>query len=603
MSKDLKVHLDHLIKRQNLRYTKPKKLEHSEFHSPQKSDSNIRFSDIQQEEGWFSRLVKPDFQRATSAWTPDGCADFLNSVVRRRIIPSIILWRNDETGLVYVLDGAHRLSVLRAWMTDDWGDKANDFYAKSENHTEIITAAHEARELINKKVGAFMDFSEAAKELWEITDKGEAPLRKMSTQRFGMAKFYTDIVHSSRTLHAQWEAGNYEAAEESFLAINRQGAPLDDLESNLIEYRNGSFSRITMSIANAGAPGHYWPKPTSTDELSKHVIDLASSFDNRCHTLHNILFVPPFDTKIKDINVPFMVAPGHFRKHQHLVEALPLLSDGITATKESLPNLLSKDYKSSAENIILNAEATLTKLEDKISHLSNNENNPNSLSLVPLIYWYNKQGSYVRALFYGFCHWLLSGSSEDIKMRKIAFSAVRGELELVFINYKNEFSDIQHRGGAGLKSTFKIASAIQDIIEVLINTESTEETSSKIKKIFGKPQTLDKKENTGRSFTIRTKAEINIREMLTSSIKCQICEGVLDLKQSVQYDHIDHYSKSFNSAPSNGRPTHPFCNLFREKISSIRKKDSVISLPPLKPENTKANNAIQLSLFDSFPGF
>ena len=282
MSKETKVHLDHLIRRQSLRYTKPKKGDYLDFHSPQKSDSNIRFSDVQQEDGWFSRLVKPDFQRATSAWSPEGCANFLHSVVRRRIIPSIILWRNDETTLVYVLDGAHRLSVLRAWMTDDWGDKAEEFYVKSENYNEVISSAHEARETVNKKIGAFKEFSEAAKELREIINAGEAPRHKMQTKRFEMAQFYNDIVHSSRTLHAQWEGGDYEAAEESFLAINRQGAPLDDLESNLIEYRKGSFSRITMSIANAGTPGHYWPEPTSTDDISATTFNITRTFDRRC---------------------------------------------------------------------------------------------------------------------------------------------------------------------------------------------------------------------------------------------------------------------------------------------------------------------------------
>lgn len=602
MSKDTKVHLDHLIRRQSLRYTKPIKSNYPDFHSPQKSDTNIRFSDVQQEDGWFSRLVKPDFQRATSAWTPEGCANFLHSVVRRRIIPSIILWRNDETGLVYVLDGAHRLSVLRAWMTDDWGDKAGEFYTRSENYKEILSSALEARETVNRKIGAFQEFSEAAKELREITNEGEAPRHKMQAKRFEMAQFYNDIVHSSRTLHAQWEGGDYEAAEESFLAINRQGAPLDDLESNLIEYRKGSFSRITMSIANAGAPGHYWPEPTSADDMPTTVIEIAKTFDRRCSALHDILFVPPFDSKILDINVPFMVAPGHFRKHQHLVEALPLLSDGISISKESLISILAKDHKSAPEEIILNAEKTIKTLEAKISHLGNINNNPQSLSLAPLIYWYNKQGSYVRALFYGFCHWLLSGSDEEIKTKKIAFSAVRGELEATLTTYKNEFSDIQHRGGAGLKSITKIAETIQDLIQILIKSKDKDTAKKDIASFFGIPNSSDKRTNKSRTFTTKSKAEINIREMLLASVKCQICDGIVDLKQAVQYDHISHYAKSSNSDPSNGRPTHPFCNLFREQITKVRQRTQTIQLPNLKSDSHRSQSNAQLNLFDSFPG-
>jgi hypothetical protein len=77
----------------------------------------------------------------------------------------------------------------------------------------------------------------------------------------------------------------------------------------------------------------------------------------------------------------------------------------------------------------------------------------------------------------------------------------------------------------------------------------------------------------------------------------------VDLKQSVQYDHIDHYSKSLNSSPTNGRPTHPFCNLFREKIAEAKKKKQSFKLPALKNEHPKNQTATQLTLFDSFPGF
>ncbi|WP_082075408.1 HNH endonuclease signature motif containing protein [Pseudomonas sp. 2(2015)] len=602
MNNETKVHLDHLIKRQSLRYKNPQKNEFQDYVAPQKSDSNIRFSDIQEEDRWFSRLVKPDFQRATCAWTPEGCVNFLTSVIRRRIIPSIILWRNSSTGFVYVLDGAHRLSVLRAWMIDDWGDKDAAFYAKSENYTEILKAAAEARKHVNDKVGEFKQYSEAAKELRKINTAGEAPRQVMSPERFDMAQFYLDIFESSKTLHAQWEGGDYDAAEESFLAINRQGAPLDDLESNLIEYRKGSFSRLTMSIASAGAPGHYWPEPTASENISESIIEISKSFDGRCNTIHDILFVPPFDSKILDINVPFMVAPGHFRKHQHLVEALPLLSEGITTSRDSLISLLSKDHKANPEDVIINADNTLKLLENKISHLGNINNTPLSLSIAPLIFWYNKQGTYVRGLFYGFCHWLLSGTTEEIKARKIALSAVRGELEEILIAYKSEYSDIQHRGGAGFKSISKIAETIQNIVKILLEGKDPHSARNEVENYLGAKKPSTGKTNSGRSFTTKSKAEINIREILASSIKCQICGGLVDLKQAVQYDHIHHYAKSLNSSPSNGRPTHPFCNLHREEITKIRNKTHTITLPPLKIDNLKGQPTTQLNLFDSFPG-
>lgn len=601
MSIDAKVHLDHLIKRQSLRYKKPENAENGEASRPQRSDQNIRFSDIQEEDRWFSRLLKPDFQRATCAWTPESCANFLTSVVRGRIIPSIILWRNSNTGHVYVLDGAHRLSALRAWMVDDWGDKAPEFYSKNENYNEILKAATEARQHVNSKIGAFSDYEEAYRQMRAINNAGNAPRQVMTAEQFDRAQFFLDISESSKALHAQWEDGDYDAAEESFLAINRQGAPLDDLESNLIEYRKGSFARLTMSIANAGAPGHYWPEPAVSEELSGTAIQKLNSFNTRCSAIHNMLFVPPFDTKILDINVPFVVAPGHFRKHQHLVEVLPLLSDNVAASKESLIDILSQDHTSNPETVIINADITLDKIETSLSHLGTINNSPKSLSVAPLIFWYNKQGTYVRGLFYGFCYWLLSGSPEEIKTKKIALSAVRGDFESILTNYKSEYSDIQHRGGAGFKSIAKISEAIQFIISTLLNTKEKDLAISQIEAHIGAKK-QQKNTNSGRAFTSKSKAEINIREMLASSIKCQICGGLVDLKGSVQYDHIAHYSKSQNSSPDNGRPTHPFCNLHREEISRVRDKTQHILLPPLRNELNKGQPTTQLNMFDLFPG-
>lgn len=604
MSNEARVYLDHLIERQSLRYS-PIVNSGSTYNdsSSQRSDHSIRFDDIRQKDGWFTKLVKPDFQRATCAWSPEGCVNFLSSVIRRRIIPSIILWRNDETGLVYVLDGAHRLSALRAWMLDDWGDKADGFYEKNENLDEIIASAATTRQLVKDQIGNFVEFAEAEKEWRKISFDGEAPKKIMSAKRFEMARFYSDITSSTRTLHAQWEGGDYEAAEESFLAINRQGAPLDDLESTLIEFRKGSFARVIMSIANNGASGHYWPTPNTSDSISAELIEKTASFSSRCRELHNIFFIPPFDSKILDINVPFMVAPGHFRKHQHLIELLPLLVEGTAISKENINDLLRKDHLSAPSTIIINSDLIISTLEEKAAHLGNRNHSSHSLSLVPLIYWYNKQGSYVRALFYGLCQWLFSGSAEELKTRKIALSSVRGELESTLINYKNEFAEIQHRGGAGLKSTARIADTIQNLVSILILHRKTDKETldANIKELLGSKSKPNTKTKVGRAFTTKSKAEINIREMLLSSVKCQICDGVVDLKQGVQYDHINHWSTNKNSSPDNGRPTHPFCNLFREHILELRSGARSIELPQISSDGFPEIGT-QLTLFDSFPG-
>ena len=65
-------------------------------------------------------LRKPDFQRETNHWAPEQVCSLLECYVNGDLIPSVILWRS-STG-IFVIDGGHRLSVLKAWVEDDYGD-------------------------------------------------------------------------------------------------------------------------------------------------------------------------------------------------------------------------------------------------------------------------------------------------------------------------------------------------------------------------------------------------------------------------------------------------------------------------------------------------
>src|SRR5204863_153543 len=92
-------------------------------------------------------LRKPDFQRASWAWTPEDCVSLLDSLVNDQVIPSIIMWSSKENTLDYVLDGAHRISVVLAWLTDDWGDKQEHYYDDETEH-KIKRAAEMVRALV-----------------------------------------------------------------------------------------------------------------------------------------------------------------------------------------------------------------------------------------------------------------------------------------------------------------------------------------------------------------------------------------------------------------------------------------------------------------------
>jgi hypothetical protein len=103
------VNLDALIPRADL----------FEITDPVIADSRaIRITDLKP--GLiYDLLRKPDFQRETANWSPQQVARLIETFSKADIIPAIILWQN--AGRIFVVDGAHRLSALVAWVRNDYG--------------------------------------------------------------------------------------------------------------------------------------------------------------------------------------------------------------------------------------------------------------------------------------------------------------------------------------------------------------------------------------------------------------------------------------------------------------------------------------------------
>jgi hypothetical protein len=603
---EFRVHLDHLVARQSIRYSL---LEESNVQTSQSNilhslsqDNRLRYSDIANNT-WFHNVRKPDFQRETNSWTPEDCVEFLDTVVKGRIIPSVILWHNEETGLIYILDGAHRLSVIRAWMIDDWGDKAGSYYER-RNKDFIKQIADLTRDKVRREIGSFKDYEEAHKEFIEIGERGDAPKQVMGTAKFAKAIFYVSAMVKHQTLSIQWEQGNYESAEQSFLRINRKGQALDPWEATLIEYRQSSYARCIMSIANGGESGHYWPTPSSIEAFNEGVISKIDSFSERSSKIHKLLFVPPFRVPISDLNVPLMVAPAYFQKHKYLLEVVPIIAEKQIALDESQQvSLMKADVSANPEVVITNADRLLSSMENGLEHLITTTNNSTSLAIVPLFFWYNQRAQYVRGLFYGFIYWLLSGKENDITNKKIIFSANRDAFEYWLFNLKIEISTLQEKGGAGLKGTPKIASFFQAFLELLHNNQNLEFNSDELKSkvidtlsAFTHITTRNKQTKSSRLYSQSDKTQINIKELFEHSIRCHICRGVVNIQYGgIQYDHVNDYADTKVTDPETGKPTHPFCNRYKKQILSLRERKQSLILPSFNI-STKKDQPVQEQL-------
>jgi Protein of unknown function DUF262 len=220
------------------------------------------------------QLRKPEFQRETNHWTPDQVLRILTSFVDGDVIPSIILWRS--TNFIFVIDGAHRLSALCAWIQDDYGDGiASKHFYSDEISLEQKKVAIRCRKLISGTIGTYSSLDGLV---------GKAAIDQAGIRAGAM---------NTRPIVVQTVEGNAKVAEDSFFAINSQGTPLDETEQYLI--RNRYVSIGARAIVRAGFGHSYWSAFSQKNQ--EKVISLAGQ-------LHRIMFEPEVTTPLKTLDLP-----------------------------------------------------------------------------------------------------------------------------------------------------------------------------------------------------------------------------------------------------------------------------------------------------------
>ena len=146
-----KVNLDAFIKREEFSVitVSPTTL--------QTAPTSILISELEPDRIWLQLLRKPDFQRETASWDAKRVAELVGSFAQGDLIPAIILWKA-TSGNIFVIDGAHRLSALIAWVKDDYGDKEMSLeFFQNYIPIEQNRAAEKTRKLVKDLVGYYQE--------------------------------------------------------------------------------------------------------------------------------------------------------------------------------------------------------------------------------------------------------------------------------------------------------------------------------------------------------------------------------------------------------------------------------------------------------------
>ena len=82
--------------------------------------------------------------------------DLIESLWMATLIPAIILWKNLSRVDIIVIDGAHRLSAILAYINDDYGiEKYPKRYFNYQIPDEEKELAQECKQYTKDKVGSF----------------------------------------------------------------------------------------------------------------------------------------------------------------------------------------------------------------------------------------------------------------------------------------------------------------------------------------------------------------------------------------------------------------------------------------------------------------
>ena len=497
---------------------------------------------------WSAMLRKPDFQRETADWDPEKVAGLVRSFLEGDLIPSVILWRSQSSGNVFVIDGAHRLSALKAWVLDDYGDKQSsiEFFADLIPE-EQRGAAEKTRKLIQDQIGSYQSLKTA------LRNPGVgAPERLRLAKNLGV-----------NAIHLEWVTGEAAKAEKSFFTINQKAAFIDATELEMLQARRKPNALATRAFIRAGTGHKYWSSFTPT---------VQAEIEKIAREVYEGLFRPTLETPIKTTDLPVAgrgYSAGSVKMVFELVNFLngPRPDGGREVRKgrraepiESVP-----DDQDGSETI--RYMQTVRKAAQLISGQA-----PGSLGLSPIVYFYSATGrfqptAYLAAIAF-------ARELQDRK-RLDEFTSSRERFEEFLVRHKSYINQVVRKYG----SLRRGLGALLNLYRLVLSGISADHSDSEIiRALTGDPQLQflsdqEEPKTKRQDFSGETKSAAYLRKAIESALRCNICHARLHGK-SITIDHDRPKEEGGLGNLENAQLTHPYCNTgFKERERSRRKAE------------------------------
>ncbi len=500
--------------------------------SASSAQSRTTMSILDLDGGFFATgLRKPDFQRETTHWGPPKVMDLINAFVSGDLIPAVILWQRGAD--TFVIDGAHRLSALLAWIRDDYGDRSSSIgFFGSQLPPEQIAIAEKTRRAINKAIGPYSTF------------KGLAASGAESSPE------HQDVIKGLRnnSLVVQWvPANDARSAENSFFKINQAAQPIDPTERRILQSRNAPNAIAARCVVRGGKGHSYWSR---FDEAARKEIEAIGA------EIYDALFRPPINEPITTLDLP---VAGRGYNQLPFTFDLVNLCNGIPlpekANNKRIDDPLHTDDDGAKTIEFLKAVRKRVKLVTT--------KDSGSLGLHPVIYCYAMSGNFLPNAFLAtteFAKRLVTKGQRD------KFTQHRKEIEDYLFENKVFITLTVTRLGSGARSLGRLSEMFWRIFQGFESGNTGEQITESLidDPDFGHliqakaPPPRTHRGTTGK-MSGATKSAVMMRDGYNNATKCAICGAAVHFR-SATVDHIERRRDGGSADMANGQIAHPYCN-------------------------------------------
>jgi len=540
------VNLDALIRREDF--------ESADTEDGVNSKPLFKIEELAPNRMYFSVLRKPAFQRPTNNWTSEMIVSLVESYLDGALVPALILWHSRVSGKIFIIDGAHRLSALVAWVNDDYGNGSlsRKFYEGDISPAQV-RLDQATRELMNARVGSYESVYRA----------GLNPIPEDPTEKIRRGRAIATVQPPIQEV-----TGDAETAERSFVKINENPAKIDPTDLDVLRARAKPNTIAARALMRFGTP--YFDKMARANEI-KTLSD----------EVYRIIFGQIVDMGTQSPDIPKAGIPYSSDAFEMVLDMINIFN-GITDSmwKESR----AKKPKANSEvRLPDDVDGSLTiqylnRVKEVGALVSDNgKHDSGSLGFDPAVYAYGATGKFHPAAFLASMRF-----AEELREKKklIAFTSVRRDFEEFLVTHKDFINQLVHTKGGGTRPLDAVLTMFQIVFECFVSGNRNEEEivsrlrqEEKLKALNDVSNLPTETITKRRRFSKTVQLAAVLRSILENRERCKECDARLPPSCRSQ-DHNVRQIDGGTGSLFNHAFTHPFCNSGYKEYKTSRARTS-----------------------------